>query len=109
MDQQEILIIIAGMAVVTYLPRLLPALTLARRDLPPALTRWLGYIPCAVLAAMLLPSLLFHEGRFSLGQENIFLWAALPTFLVAWRGKSLFGSVAVGMACVALARLVMGG
>ncbi len=109
MDQQEILIIIAGMAAVTYLPRLFPALLLAQRSLHPALARWLGYIPCAVLAAMLLPSLLVQEGRISFAWDNIFLWAALPTFLVAWKTKSLFGSVAVGMGCVALVRLVSGG
>lgn len=109
MDQKQILMIILGMALVTYLPRLLPALALARRSLPPALTRWLGFIPCAVLAAMLLPSLLIHDGHLQAGVDNIFLWAALPTFLLAWRSKGLFGPVAVGMGCVALARLFISG
>ncbi len=107
MDQQQVFLIITGMALVTYLPRLLPALLLAHRSLHPALTRWLGFIPCAVLAAMLAPSLLVHDNRLSLETDNVFLWAALPTFLVAWRTKSLFGSVAVGMGCVALARFLV--
>ena len=108
MDQQSIFLIILGMALVTYLPRLLPALVLAQRSLHPALARWLSFIPCAVLAAMLLPSLLIQEGRIALEPDNIFLWAALPSFLVAWRSKGLFGAVAVGMACVALGRWYLG-
>jgi len=34
----------------------------------------------------------------------LFLWAAIPTFLVAWKTRSLFGSVIVGMLVVAAAR-----
>ncbi|MBW2683676.1 MAG: AzlD domain-containing protein, partial [Deltaproteobacteria bacterium] len=33
-----------------------------------------------------------------------FLLAAIPTFLVAWRFKSFFGTVAAGMGLVALGR-----
>jgi len=108
MDQQQILMTILGMALVTYLPRLLPALVLAQRSLHPALARFLGYIPCAVLSAMLLPALLLEDGELNLSGDNVFLWAALPTFLVAWKTRSLFGSVAVGMGCVALSRLYAG-
>jgi branched-subunit amino acid transport protein len=39
---------------------------------------------------------------------NVFIWAAVPAFLVAWRFKSFFGAVVVGMATVALARLLLG-
>jgi branched-subunit amino acid transport protein len=57
---------------------------------------------------MLFPSLLVQEGQVVLGHGNIFLWAALPTLLVAVKTRSLFGSVVVGMILVAAARYVFG-
>jgi len=92
------------MAVVTYLPRLLPTLFLSGRNLRPLLIAWLRLVPPAVLAAMLAPSLLLRENRVDLGFDNLFFWAALVAFPVAWKSKSLFATVVVGMGLVALGR-----
>ena len=108
MAETTLLITILGMALVTYLPRLLPAWLLRGRSLPPFVAAWLRYIPAAVLAALLLPSLLVEGGELNMAWHNLFLWAALPAAFVAWKWKSLFGTVLVGMALVALARLVFG-
>lgn len=101
-------LMVAGMALVTYLPRLLPALVLQRRRVPPFIAAWLRYVPVAVLAALLLPSLLVAEGKFNLAWDNLYLWAALPAGLVALRTRSMFATVLAGMAVVALARLFIG-
>jgi len=108
MDQKVILLTILGMAVVTYLPRLLPVYFLSSRSLPPLVVDWLRYVPVAVLAAMLFPSLLVQGDQVALAPNNIFLYAALPTLLVAWKTRSLFGSVMVGVVLVAAARYVFG-
>jgi branched-subunit amino acid transport protein len=108
MDQKVIFLTIIGMALVTYIPRLVPVYFLSSRSLPPLAVAWLRYVPVAVLAAMLFPSLLVQEGQVVLGPGNIFLWAALPTLLVAVKTRSLFGSVVVGMILVAAARYVFG-
>ena len=92
------------MAVVTYLPRLLPTLFLSGRNLQPVIIAWLRLVPPAVLAAMLAPSLLVREDRIDLGIDNLFFWAALIAFPVAWKSKSLFATVVVGMGLVALGR-----
>ena len=92
------------MAVVTYLPRLLPTLFLSGRNLQPIIIAWLRLVPPAVLAAMLAPSLLVREDRVDLGIDNLFFWAALVAFPVAWKSKSLFATVVVGMGLVALGR-----
>jgi branched-subunit amino acid transport protein len=105
-DQTLIFWTIAGMAVVTYLPRLLPTLFLSGRNLRPLLIAWLRLVPPAVLAAMLAPSLLVREGQIDLGFDNLFFWAALVAFPVAWKSKSLFATVVVGMGLVALGRYV---
>ena len=104
MDQKNVFIVILGMTVVTYLPRLLPVLVLSSRSLPPILATWLRYIPISVMAAMVMPSLILQDQQIVLSRDNIFLWAAFPTLLVAWKTKSLFGAVVVGMVVVAAAR-----
>jgi branched-subunit amino acid transport protein len=104
MDQKAILITILGMGAVTYLPRLLPVLLLSSKKLPPLVETWLRYVPVAVLSAMLLPALIVNDDALDFSSSNLFLWAAVPTFLVAWKTRSLFGSVIVGMVVVALAR-----
>jgi len=103
-DQGLIFWTIAGMAVVTYLPRLLPTLFLSGRHLRPIIVAWLRLVPPAVLAAMLVPSLLVREGYVDLAIDNLFFWAALVAFPVAWKSKSLFATVVVGMGLVALGR-----
>ncbi len=108
MDQQIVLITILGMALVTYLPRLLPVWLLSTRSLPGVVITWLRYVPASVLAAMLFPSLLVSSGKINISFNNLFLLAGIPTFLVAWKTRSLFASVIVGMALVALGRLVLG-
>ncbi|MGC9467140.1 MAG: AzlD domain-containing protein [Anaerolineae bacterium] len=108
MDQRTIFVTMLGMLVVTYLPRVLPLWLFSSRSLPPLVVAWLRYVPVAVLAAMLLPSLLLVEGRIDLGLGNVFLWVALPTVLVAWKTKSLFVTVLVGMVLVASVRAVIG-
>ena len=106
MDQTTVYLTILGMGVVTYLPRLLPLLLLASRALPRPIVAWLRYVPVAVLAAMLFPSLLVHGEQVDVGLGNLFLWAAIPTFLIAWRRRSMFGAVIIGMLVVAAARLL---
>lgn len=104
MDQGLIFVTIAGMAVVTYLPRVLPAWLLSSRQLPPRMVKWLGYVPTAVLSAMLAPALLVEDGKIDLSLENTFLWVGLVTVGFAWKTRSFFGTVALGMALVAAVR-----
>ncbi len=107
MDQRTIFLTILGMAAVTYLPRLLPTWLLSSRDLPRWLVAWLRNVPVAVLAAMLFPAIATQGGHLHIGLRNLFLLAALPTLLVAWKTRSLFGSVITGIVVVALARLML--
>ncbi len=72
MDQTLIFWTIVGMAVVTYLPRLLPALFLSGKTLRPIFASWLRLIPPAVLAAMLVPSLVVRENAVDFGFQNLF-------------------------------------
>ncbi|AMK11187.1 AzlD domain-containing protein [Pseudodesulfovibrio indicus] len=108
MDQKIVFLTIVGMLAVTYIPRMVPLVALASRTLPEPVVRWLSYVPAAVLASMLFPALLLKDGQFDVTPSNYFLWAAVPAFLLAWRTKSFFGTVALGMALVAAGRYFFG-
>lgn len=53
-----LLFIIVGMAVATYLPRVLPVFVIERIALPGWLDRWLKSIPYAALGALIFPGIL---------------------------------------------------
>ncbi|MFN2303793.1 MAG: AzlD domain-containing protein [Anaerolineales bacterium] len=105
MDESIILLTIFGMALVTYLPRALPLFALSGKKLPKWMVSWLRYIPPAVLAAMLFPTILFQEEKINLSLDNLYLWAAIPTLIAAVLTKKLFIPVIIGMLVVILARL----
>ncbi|MGI6307083.1 MAG: AzlD domain-containing protein [Dethiobacteria bacterium] len=105
---ENIILIILLMALVTYLPRLLPILLLSRRKLPPRVKIWLSYIPVAVLASLLGPVLFMAEGRLTLHPvPNPYFWAALPSLAIALLTKNMFLTILAGMAGVALIRLLL--
>lgn len=108
MDETAVFLTIAGMTLVTCVPRVAPVLLLASRSLPGPVVRWLSYVPTAVLSAMLFPSLLLKDAAFDVTLENLFLWAAIPAFFLAWRTRSFFGTVALGMGLVAAGRWFLG-
>lgn len=85
------------MAVVTYLPRALPLVILSKVRLPEAFVRWLGFIPAAVLAALLGPELLLQNGGMALSLDNYKLLAALPCFWVAVRTKNMVLTILFGL------------
>ncbi|BAD39441.1 AzlD domain-containing protein [Symbiobacterium thermophilum] len=100
----EVLLLFLGMALVTYLPRMLPIVVLSRFRLPPLVLRWLEFIPAAVLSALLAQGLLLDGGQLSLPPGNPALLAALPAFAVAIWTRSLMGTVLAGIAAMALLR-----
>ncbi|BCV21373.1 AzlD domain-containing protein [Moorella sp. Hama-1] len=100
MDRQ-ILILILGTALVTYLPRMLPLVLLSRVQLPEVFLRWLRYIPAAVLAALLAPGILLPGGRLTFS-GNPYLLAAIPTGVIAVKTRSMALTILTGMAAMVL-------
>lgn len=98
MNFTSYLLLVAGMGVVTYVPRWLPLLALTRRALPQGLIDWLDFIPAALLAALVAPPLFIDGAGPALSLTQSELWVALPTLLFALKTRSLAGTVLVGMA-----------
>lgn len=99
---------IIGAGAVTVVPRALPLVLLSRVPLPRPFVRWLGFVPVAVLAGLLAQSVAMPDGRLSLPPGNLAVLAVLPTLLVAVRTRSLAGTVAAGIAAMALLRWCIG-
>jgi branched-subunit amino acid transport protein len=97
MNWLDSLFLFAAMGLVTYLPRCLPLLYLAHRKMPQGLIDWLGFIPVAILAALLAPILFTDTATRSLDLGRPELLVAAPTLLFALKTKSLGGTVLVGM------------
>jgi branched-subunit amino acid transport protein len=103
-----VLVVILGAALVTMVPRILPVVVLSRISLPERAIRWLGYVPVAVLAALLAQGVLLSNGRLDVSLGNLSLLATIPTLLVALRTRSLVGTVLTGIVAMALLRLALG-
>jgi branched-subunit amino acid transport protein len=66
--------------------------------LPEWLQQWLDFIPVAVLSALILPALVTTGEPRHLEVFQQALLVSIPTFIFAWRTRSLAGTVIVGMA-----------
>jgi len=98
MTHSEYILLLFGMASVTYVPRWIPLWLLSGRTLPRWFLDWLSLIPVAVLSALLLPELVISAPPRHLDPVNLKLFVALPTFLVAAKTRSLLWTVLTGMA-----------
>lgn len=97
MSKFDYVLLVAGMGLVTYVPRWAPLFLLSRTRLPRWLVEWLDLIPVAILSALIFPEL-FTAGsprHIELFQHRSIV--AVPTFLFAWKTGSLGGTVLLGM------------
>jgi branched-subunit amino acid transport protein len=86
----EFLALVLACAAVTAVPRVLPLLVLSKLRLPQWLLDWLGYVPVAVLAALL--------SLEATGAGPAGLLATALALAVAWTTRSLLGTVLAGLA-----------
>ena len=97
MSFNDYLLLFTGMGLVTYLPRALPLVYLAHKQMPQWLVDWLSLIPVAILSALIAPSLFTNTANrsFDLGKPELLV--AIPTLIFALKTRSLGGTVLVGM------------
>jgi branched-subunit amino acid transport protein len=100
----DILLIILGTGIVTFVPRVLPLIFLSRIELPKWFLTWLSFVPVTVMTALLAQDILFDNEQLSLMANKFELLAIIPAFLVALLFRSLLGAVLVGMICISLLR-----
>lgn len=107
MSWTEFWIVLATCSVTMLACRVLPLFILKGKELPPAMSRALGFIPPAAFAALVANDLL-SPGMFSAGlwAGAVPLLAAVCVVAVAAKTKSLLWSAVAGVAAYALLLLV---
>lgn len=91
MDQTR-LIIIFGMALVTYLLRIIPQLLLLGESFPRALDRYLRYLSYTLIVSIISTSLFLSGGSFDAGAFPHRIFALVAAILVAlWSRSILLG------------------
>jgi branched-subunit amino acid transport protein len=96
--------VIVAMAAVTYALRVAPLVVVSDR-LGTALERWLRYLPPALFAALIVPSLLAPAGAVQTGPR---LWAGLVGLAIGWRTRSIPATIIVGLGMFAVFRWMAG-
>lgn len=93
----EYVMLVAGMGIVTYIPRWVPLIFLSRKTLPRWFAQWLDFIPAAILSALIFPMLLTSGEPRGIDLLRPELIVAVPTLLFAMKTRSLAGTVIAGM------------
>ncbi|WNF35808.1 AzlD domain-containing protein [Bacillaceae bacterium IKA-2] len=84
MISNPMLIIILGMAIVTYIPRVLPLVTINGKEVSPKVKAVLQNVPYAALGALIFPGILFIQDDIWFG-----IIGGLTAFIVALLGANI--------------------
>jgi len=103
-------IIILAMGAVTYGIRLSVLVFVHHSALPRTARDALRFVTPAVLAAIILPAVLYTRGagHFDLTPGNERLLAALAAAAVAWTTKSVWATIAAGMTALWVLQWALG-
>ncbi len=95
----NILYLITGMALVTFIIRYSMFAVAGHIEFPPWLINALRYVPPAILTALIVPAIPMPTGdKFSFSYTNAYLVGALVALSVGWFSKNLLLTILLGMA-----------
>lgn len=89
---------VAGMALITFLIRYVLLLFSGRIHLSPNVQRALGYVPPAVLTAIIVPMAVIPDNQtVHLSLKNPYLVGTVATVIIGWISKNLLVTIVGGM------------
>ena len=91
-------ILVAGMALVTFLVRWPVLALISRITLPQRVLDGMKFIPPAVLTAIVAPAMLMPAGSLDLDIANAYLVAGIAAGAIAFRTRNLLLTIVLGMA-----------
>ena len=101
MEIERVLICVALMALVTYIPRVLPVTVFRRQIRSRFIRSFLDYTPYAVLGALTFPDVFYSTGHF----YSAAVGTIVAVFL-GYRGKSLVVVAVAAIIAVYIAELI---
>lgn len=105
-DSLLLFLTMLGGGVVTFATRVIFLMSGARFRLNQGFRVLLGYVPPALLAALIAPEILVKNGHPVLAADNPRLWAALLAGLVALVTRSVLATIGGGLAALWLLQLL---
>lgn len=105
--QTTILGVIVGMALINFGLRYLPIAILSRITLPRPVTRWLSYVPIAVMGALVANEVGRPGGEWRMPLTSPYIWAAIVTAVVFRLSKSFLGATLAGIGSFIAFRAVL--
>lgn len=99
---------IAGMAAVTFITRFAFIVLFRNTPFSGRLSRWLRFIPIAILSTLIAPAILMPQGSLDLSLHNSYLLAGIASAGAALKTRNIIATVAAGMAVILLLRAVLG-
>ncbi|HBG5343213.1 TPA: AzlD domain-containing protein [Clostridioides difficile] len=96
MNTNYILLVILGMSIVTYIPRILPMIIFSKNDMPESIRDIMKFIPIAILSSLIAKDIFFNGNNLYLSITNPKILSGLIVLLVAYKFKSIAVSIAVG-------------
>ncbi len=105
-----LVLLILGMALINLALRWPIYLFAGRLRFSPAIERALGFVPVAVLSAIVFPAVLApgRDSALALAWNTPYLIGALLAAFVSWRSRRLLPAIAIGMGGFFLARWLIG-
>lgn len=97
----SIVITIIGMALVTYIPRMLPLVALNGKEMPPFLQAVLKNVPYAALGALIVPGIFTFHDDWKFG-----LIGAVTAFVVAYMRANVIVVVISAIAILSIYSLL---
>ncbi|MCH7320856.1 AzlD domain-containing protein [Solibacillus sp. MA9] len=97
--------LIAGCALVTWIPRILPFVIVKNMKMPDIVLRWLAYIPVCILSSLVIDGF-FHKQQSYVTIDWLNVGAFIPTLVVALLTKSLSKTVVAGVVTMAVMRFL---
>lgn len=102
------LVLILGMAAVTYATRI-GFIGISRQfEIHPLLRRALEYVPASILAALVFPPIFAPSGHLESPLTNAYLWAACITVAVLLLTRRGWLAIVVGVASMVVLRVLVG-
>ncbi len=90
-------LLIAGMAVLTFVPRYIPFGLAGKVTIPPLISQALSYVPIAVLTVIIVQTTLIRDREVVLTVQNHHLIAAIVAFFVSLMTKHQFLAIGLGL------------
>ncbi len=108
MDTLTVWLLIAGLAMSSFVTRGAFISLLSGFVPPPPLQRALRFVPVAIFVSLVVPELLLASGQLHLAVSNAKLWAGIAAIATAWRTRNTLLTLLAGMAVLHLARMLNG-